>query len=131
MTVKGLRTMINKQFVRIFMFCVRILYGFTRILYGFTRILYGFYTDFVRIYMDFYFSEKRIFKKTIWQHCSGLAPSYKKVYHTILKARTFIILIFFNFEFFDFCPARNGFLPTVRRCLLPAACFSGIQQLNC
>ncbi len=32
MTVEGLRTTINKQFVRIFVFCVRIyMYGFIRI----------------------------------------------------------------------------------------------------
>ncbi len=43
MTVEGLRTTINKQFIHIFVFCVP-------------------------IYTDFHFSEKRIFKKTIWQH---------------------------------------------------------------
>ncbi len=48
MTVEGLRTAINKQFVWIFVLC----------------------TDFVRVYMDIHFSEKRIFKKTIWQHWS-------------------------------------------------------------
>ncbi len=47
MTVEGLGTTINKQFVRIF--CVL-------------------YTDSVRIYTDIHFSETQIFKKTIWQH---------------------------------------------------------------
>ncbi len=63
MTVEGLRTTINKQFVQIFVFCVRILYRFLCSVYGFCMDLY------VRIYTDFHFSEKRIFKKTIWQHC--------------------------------------------------------------
>ncbi len=37
MTVEGLKTTINKQFLRIFVFCVRILYGFTCTdLYGFS-----------------------------------------------------------------------------------------------
>ncbi len=53
---------------------------------------------------------------------TGLTPSRKKVYHNI-KTGTFIILIFFNFEFFEFCPAKNGFLPTVRR-----AAFNHIRQ---
>ncbi len=52
---------------------------------------------------------------TVLPRTAGLAPSRKKVYHTILKTRTFVILIFFNFEFFEFCPSRNAFLPTVRR----------------
>ncbi len=38
MNVEVLRTMINKQFVRIFAFCVRILYGFPCTdLYGFSK----------------------------------------------------------------------------------------------
>ncbi len=59
-------------------------------------------------------SDKLCYVFTALPHTAELAPSRKKVYHTTLKTRTFISLIFFNFEFFEFCPARNGFLPIVR-----------------